>query len=209
MNEALFDRLVGDLTPVRPRTAGRDFALVAGLALAQIAAVFAAGYVRADLDLAMVYPSFWWKAAAFALIGISAAGVAVRAMGPADRPRFTAPAIAAALGIGAGIVLLMREAAPTMAGAMHMMSGMSCVLTVFLLSLPMSALFGALLHRGAPARPARAALAAALASAGWGAFLFTFRCPHDDMGYNLVWFPVALAVSTLLLAAVLRRSARW
>lgn len=209
MNDALLDSLAADLAPVRPRKAGRDFLLVAAFALAETALVFVAGYVRPDLHAAMVIPSFWWKAVAFALIGVSAAGVAVRSMGPADRMRLTAPLAASVLGLLAGVILLLRSQAPSMAGAMDMVNGMSCTVTVLLLSLPMSGLFAWLLHRGAPARPAAAAAAAALASAGWGAFLFTFRCPHDDMGYNLFWFPFALFLTSLLLSLGFRRAARW
>lgn len=209
MDDALLDRLASDLKPVRPRSPARDFALVGGFLLGQLLLVFLMGLERVDLPSAMGMAVFWWRALGCGLVGLAAAIVTVTALGPADRPRLILPLAAAALALGGGLALLLATPGDMDMSAEAMREGYECTRNVFLFALPLAALFAWLLHRGAPARPRLAAGAAAISAAAWGAALFTFHCPHDDMAHSFIWYPLALGVTALLLALGLRRFARW
>jgi hypothetical protein len=71
------------------------------------------------------------------------------------------------------------------------------------------AALGLLMRRGAPTDRPGSALAIGVASAGWGAFLFTFRCPHDDPLYIAVWYGLGCAIVAGLGYLALPRIARW
>jgi hypothetical protein len=87
--------------------------------------------------------------------------------------------------------------------------GVDCLWNVGLLSLPLVTALALLMRRGAPTQPGRTALAAGLAAAGFGAFVFAFHCPHDDPLYVAVWYGGAVALVSGLARLLLPRLARW
>jgi hypothetical protein len=80
---------------------------------------------------------------------------------------------------------------------------------MIVLSIPPAIALGALIRRGAPTDRPGTALAAGLASAGWGAFVFVFACPSDDPLYIAVWYTVGCSIVTILGRAILMRLSRW
>jgi len=182
---------------------------VGGFLVVQLLIVFVMGLERIDLSAAMGMAVFWWRALGCALVGLAAAIVTVTALGPADRPTVLLPLAAAAVALGGGVVLLMMTPGEMDMSAEAMRDGYRCTRNIFLFALPLAGLFAWLLQRGAPARPRLAAGAAAISAAAWGAALFTFHCPHDDMAHSFIWYPLALGVTALVLGVALRRFARW
>ena len=80
-------------------------------------------------------------------------------------------------------------------------SGMACAATIFVLSLPVVAVLGALMRQAAPTQPKLSALASGIAAGACGAFVFAFCCPFDDPLYVVVWYSVGCAAVTA--------AARW
>jgi hypothetical protein len=71
--------------------------------------------------------------------------------------------------------------------------GMLCAVSIFVLSLPIVALLGALMRRAAPTQPRLSALASGIAAGACGAFVFAFCCPFNDPLYVVVWYSVGCA----------------
>jgi hypothetical protein len=68
---------------------------------------------------------------------------------------------------------------------------------------------GLLMRRGAPTDHAGTALAAGLAAAAWGAFVFVFACRFDNPLHCAVWFSLACGAVTLFARWVLPGLTRW
>jgi hypothetical protein len=77
------------------------------------------------------------------------------------------------------------------------------------LSVPAVIALSILIRRGAPTDRSGTALAASLASAAWGAFVFVFACPSDDPLYIAVWYTASCAIVTLTARAIVLRLTRW
>jgi hypothetical protein len=80
-------------------------------------------------------------------------------------------------------------------------SGIVCATSIFVLSLPIVALLGALMRRAAPTQPRRSALASGIAAGACGAFVFAFCCPFNDPLYVVVWYTIG--------CAAVAAAARW
>ena len=68
---------------------------------------------------------------------------------------------------------------------------------------------GLLMRRGAPTDRGGTALAAGLAAAAWGAFVFVFACPFDDPFYVAVWYSLGCGAVTLFARFALPPLTRW
>jgi hypothetical protein len=88
-------------------------------------------------------------------------------------------------------------------------NGVNCMIVMILLSMPFLGALALLMRRGAASRPGPSALAAGIAAAGWGAFVFTFACRGDDPLYVSVWYLAGCGVATLAARWLLPRTARW
>src|SRR5260370_629310 len=77
------------------------------------------------------------------------------------------------------------------------------------LSVPAVIGLGLLMRRGAPTDHGGTALAAGLAAAAWGAFVFVFACPFDDPLYVTVWYSLGCGAVTLFARLTLPRLTRW
>ena len=87
--------------------------------------------------------------------------------------------------------------------------GLQCVWKMVALSIPPAIALGELIRRAAPADPSGTALAAGLASAAWGAYVFVFACPSDDPLYIAVWYTVGCSIVTVIGRAFFLRLSRW
>ncbi len=208
----IIDRLVSDLQPVRPRRAWRDALWLAALALVELALVVRLSAPRADIAAAITAPMFWWKLASCAGLAATGAAALFALLSPearADAGRRWMLGAAAVAGL-VGVVLIGFTALPaSVQMTLDWREGLDCILRVEIYALPMATATVWLARRAAPASPRAAALAAGLASAGWGALLFAWQCPHDDPLYVVVWYGLALAVGAGLARLVLPRFLRW
>ncbi|WP_426167224.1 NrsF family protein [Sandarakinorhabdus sp. DWP1-3-1] len=213
--DLLIDGLVADLRPVQPRRWTRDALLIVALILVEIPLLIALRGMRPDMPAAMGEMAFWWKLAALAsFAGLSGAALLV-SLDPAvtNGPRLArlwrALAIVVPVALGLGWLIDAATRGPSLTARLDWREGVDCLISIFLLSLPMIAALVVLMRRGAPTRPEQTALAAGLAAAGFGAFIFGFHCSHDDPLYVAVWYGGAVLVVALLSRWLLPRLVRW
>lgn len=211
-NGELLDRLVADLTPVRPRRAGRETAIVIAVGIAQLALFLLVRGPRPDIALAVLQPSFWWKVLSFGLLTAAAAATAIETFSPQQSPRAglrRAGLVAgAALLIGVAIVALDHNTMP-LTIRLDWNDGVRCLGVMVTLSVPLLTALTVLMRHAAPTDPGGTALSVGLAAAAWGAFVFMFACPHDDAFFIVVWYGGGCATLALLVRAVLARAVRW
>ena len=210
--ESLVDRLSKDLRPVRRRNMAREALLLLLLAAVEVAAFLGMGFMRPDMPVAMEAPSFWWKLTSMGLIAILGAGVAILSGDPVRSPRrglrWILLCIVAVFASG----WLIDAAGNGWADLLRRLDwtqGVQCVWQMVVLSIPPAVALGILIRRGAPTDRAGTALAAALSSAAWGAFVFVFACPSDDPLYIAVWYTAGCSIVTILGRAILIRVSRW
>lgn len=212
MSTDLIDRLSADLAPVRPRSPWRDAAMLAAVAVAQLALFLWLGAGRDDMHHAAAHPGFWWKLSSLGLLALLGAATALCSLDPvADTRRGLRPAaalIAAVLATG-WVVDLLVENPGTLSARLNWRMGLECALEAVALTLPAMVMLGLLMRRGASTDPTRTALATGFAGAAWGAFVFAFACPSDDPLYIAVWYGGSIACVTVAARFILPRIARW
>jgi hypothetical protein len=210
--ESLIERLSGDLQPARPRSILREAAILAVLGVAEVVVFLAMGFMRPDMSAAMHAPSFWWKLISMGLIAVLGAGIALCSIDPTRSPRRGLRWILICITIIFASGWLIDAAQD---GLLHLLmrlnwrQGIQCAWKMIALSVPAVIALAFLIRRGAPSDRTGTTLAAALASAGWGAFVFVFACPSDDPLYIAVWYSVGCGTVTLIGQFVLARLARW
>lgn len=210
--DSLLDRLSQDLHPVRRRSIRRDALVLLVLGIVELAAFLGMGFMRPDMPVAMQAPSFWWKLISLGLIAVLGAGVAILSSDPVRSPRRGLRWILVCIVVifatgwlidagGNGLADLLRR--------LDWRHGVQCVWKMVALSIPPVIALSVLIRRGAPTDLAGTALAAGLASAAWGAFVFVFACPSDDPLYIAVWYTVGCSIVTMLGRTILVRLSRW
>ena len=210
--DTLIERLTGDLRPVRPRSILREAAVLAVLGIAEVVVFLAMGFMRPDMPAAMRSPSFWWKLVSMGLIAVLGAGIALCSIDPTRSPRPGLRWILICIAVIFASGWLIDAA---QGGLVHLLArlnwhqGIQCAWEMIALSVPAVVALAFLIRRGAPSDRTGTALAGALASAGWGAFVFVFACPSDDPLYIAVWYTVGCGIVTLIGQFVLSRLAQW
>jgi len=211
-SEYLLDELASGLTPVRSRSARRDGMVLGALAMVELALFVMMGCTRPDMGHAMTEPSFWWKLATLGLLATIGLATAVRSLDPSVAPhrglRWTAWLAGSALLIGWGIDAT-HHASATLFARLEWRAGLACLFSMVMLSLPMLIALTVLMRRGAPAHRRESALAAGLGAAAWGAFVFFFRCGHDDPLYIVFWYGLGCGLTALAGRALLPLVTRW
>lgn len=211
-SERLLDKLASGLAPVRSRDARRDGLTLIALAAIELALFVLLGRVRPDMHHAMGQMSFWWKLVALGLLSIIAMTTALRSFDPSISPsrglRWMACVGASALLIGWGIDAS-RHAGTSLLARLEWREGVGCLFAMTMLSLPMLIALAVLMRRGAPTDSRASALAIGLGAAAWGAFVFFFRCGHDDPFYIVVWYGLGCVLLGLAGRALLPLVTRW
>lgn len=203
-NEALILDLSSDLAPVRRRSMVREGALLLALVGLELALAPTTGLMRSDMHHMSGSPHLMWRVGSLGFLAIAACVLAVRSFSPTARPRqglMLACVLAVLAIVGGAFVTPGGMGERGLLNRINPMSGMRCATSIFVLSLPILALLGALMRRAAPTEPRRSALAAGIAAGTCGAFVFAFCCPFNDPLYVVVWYSVGCSV----VAAV----ARW
>jgi hypothetical protein len=211
-NDRLVDRLVSDLKPVRRRSATGDALALVLLCVIELGLFFGLGAMRPDMPMAMEQPSFWWKLGSLGVIALVGGSVAIVSLDPVESPRrglrWLVGIVALCLAIG-WIIDAGRGGLPALAARLNWHDGLQCVYKMVLLSVPAVIGFGLLMRRGAPTDTGGTALAAGIAAATWGAFVFVFACPYDDPLYIAVWYAVGCGLIAVFARLVLPRLTRW
>jgi hypothetical protein len=210
--EPLIDRLTKELKPVRRRTAWGDALALIVLCAVELGLFLVMGMMRSDMPVAIHLPIFWWKLASLGLIGFVSGTVAIMSLDPVRSPRrglrWIVALIAACLASG-WLLDASRDRFSTLISRLDWVHGLQCLYNVAVLSIPGVIGLGLLMRRGAPTDHAGTALAAGLAAAAWGAFVFVFVCPFDDPLYVAVWYSLGCGAVTLFARLTLPRLTRW
>ena len=210
--DPLIDRLTYELKPVRRRTARSDAIALVVLCAIQLGLFLAFGLLRPDMPMAMHLPSFWWKLASLGLIALVSGTVTILSLDPVRSPRrglrYIVALIAVCLAIG-WLLDASRDGLPALVSRLDWPNGLRCLYQMVALSVPAVIGLGLLMRRGAPTDHRGTALAAGLAAAAWGAFVFVFACPFDDPLYVAVWYSLGCGAVTLFARLTLPRLTRW
>jgi len=203
-SDDLILNLSTDLAPVRRRRMPREAALLIALGAAELALLVGAGLMRPDMGRMIASPYMVWKLGSLAVLALIGGTVAIRSFSPTTRPlRGLTLALAAAVAamIAGPFMTPGGEAGLTILERLAPAHGLVCATSIIVLSLPIMALLGMLMRRGAPAHPRQSALAAGLAAGTCGAFVFAFCCPVNDPLYVIVWYCAG--------CATVAATARW
>ena len=211
-NDALIDKLVGDLRPVpRPNIRPRIVILLS-LAALELAGFLALGTMRPDIGAAIGRAAFWWKMAGLGILALIGADVALRSFSPVSSPgkglRRWALALAGIVFAGVAIVIA-GQGLDGLAARLMWRMGVECLIVMTVLSVPPVIVLGLMMRRGAPTDHQASATAVGVTAAAWGAFIFAFHCPSDDPFYILFWYALSCAIITLLARAILPLTSRW
>lgn len=203
-SESLIAELSSDLAPVKRRSMLREGGLVLALGALELALFLAMGVMRPDMHHMAASPYLMWRVGSLGLLAAIACALAIRSYAPPARPRrglILACAVAVAAIIGGAFVAPDGVADRALLDRINPAGGIMCAISIFVLSLPVVALLGALMRRAAPTQPRLSALASGIAAGACGAFVFAFCCPFNDPLYVVVWYSIGCAA----VAAV----ARW
>jgi hypothetical protein len=185
-------------------------ALVAATAVS-VAMFFLILGPRADIAVAAGQFGFWFKFAVTLALAATAAFVATRLVRPGAEVRFAAIALATApLLLAAAVAVELTQVAPSMrATKLVGTTWRSCLTFIPLLSAPI--LFAALisLRHGAPTQPAFAGAAAGALAGGLGAAVYASYCPEDSALFLATWYSLAIAIVSIVGAAIGSRWLHW
>ena len=210
--ELLVERLANELRPVRRRSILREGVLLVILGLIELSAFVSMGFIRPDMPTAMQTPSFWWKLASMGLIAVLGTVIAILSVDPTRSPRrglrWIFACIAASFASG-WLINALGDGLSSFLVRLDWTQGLQCVWKMVALSVPPVIAIGIIIRRGAPTDRSGTALAAGLASAAWGTFVFIFACPSDDPLYIAVWYTIGCGIVTVFAQLTLLRLSRW
>lgn len=210
--DSIIDRLTNDLKPVRRRSPWGDALAFVVLCAVELVLFLDMGMMRSDMPMAMHLPSFWWKLTSVGLIGVVSGAVAIMSLDPVRSPRRGLRWIAALISVCLGSGWLLHASGDgfsSLISRLDWINGLDCLGKIVVLSVPAVIGLGVLMRRGAPTDHAGTVLAAGLAAAAWGAFVFVFACRFDDPLYIVVWYSLACGAVTLFARFTLPRLIRW
>src|SRR3546814_4319290 len=136
------------------------------------------GVMRPDRHHITGWPFLIWLVGRLGLLAAVACVLAIRSFSPTARPRqglMLACALAVAAIVGGAFVTPDGASERALLDRIDPASGMLCAMSIFVLSLPIVALLGALMRRAAPTQPRLSALPPGIAAGPCGAFVFAFR----------------------------------
>lgn len=203
-SESLIANLSSDLAPVQRRSMVREGGLVLALGAVELALFLGLGVMRPDMHHITGSPFLIWRVGSLGLLAVVACVLAIRSFSPTARPRrglMLASALAVAAIIGGAFVTPDGASESALLDRIDPASGLICAASIFVISLPIVALLGALMRRAAPTQPRLSALASGIAAGACGAFVFAFCCPFNDPLYVVVWYTVG--------CAAVAAAARW
>jgi hypothetical protein len=192
-SESLIASLSSDLAPVQRRSMVREGGLVLALGAVELTLFMALGIMRPDMNHMAGSPYLIWRVGSLGLLAVIACVLAIRSFSPMARPRqglMLACALAVAAVVGGTFVTSDGASERALLDRIDPAHGMLCAMSIFVLSLPIVALLGALMRRAAPTQPRLSALASGIAAGACGAFVFAFCCPFNDPLYVVVWYSV-------------------
>ncbi len=210
------DALVDDLQPVSPISLKRGFAIVGAMTLLALAAVYVTIDFRRDVMAGIPDPMFFLRLGMLLLLG-TATGIAALSMG---RPAIVSEkrssgtvywkwAVMAALLFPLSAFVTLLVDTELFMQDFHTVSSVKCLVTSVTASLLIGGAMTLWMRRGAPINLSLTGMLIGLSAGSFGAAAYSFHCPFNAVAYNGVWFPLAVAISTLIGWLVVPRLIRW
>jgi hypothetical protein len=203
--------LLAQDAPVRTRIGPALTLAAIGGILISGAMFFAAIGFRADIGSAMETVRFLFKFVVTIALAVTASAVVFRIGRPGVSLRPWGWALLAApllLAVAALIEMMVMPAdswGPRMMG--H--NARFCLTIIPLLSIGPLACFLLALRQGAPEKPGVAGAVAGLAASGIAATFYASNCTDDSPLFVLLWYPIAIAIVTVVGYVAGRRLLRW
>ena len=208
--DKLIDTLASDAPPVQRQSTGSGRAMLAIVAAATIAAVFATYGFRDDIIAGTPAPMVGLGAGLMLILAMAAGAGAIRMARPqVGAASSGAPWALATLLLLPVLAIAGIAARPELASGMEAESGLRCLSVGIVAGSASLAFLTLWLRRGAPVAPERAAWLAGLASGAIGALAVTLECPHNELAHLGVWHVAAVLVTTVAARLTLPRLLRW
>lgn len=211
MANKMIDRLVDDLTPVKPLKIRDGLALTLVVAAVLAAAVAMIGGVRDDIMTGVPHPMFFLRGGALLLLGITSSYAVIAMSQPAVGNSFKGWiwALVAALLFPATAAVMAMMAAPDNIAILVPRYGTECLAISIMAGTGIAAVQVLWLRRGAPVALGRTGWLVGMSSGALGAAAYSLHCPFNSIFYVGLWYTLAVAICAILGRLVVPRLIRW
>ena len=211
MSDLMINRLVEDLTPVKPLKT-RD-GLILTLAIATILAALLAMLtgIRGDLLMGMPHPMFFLRGGALLLLGVTSSYAVIALSQPAVGNSFKGWiwALLAALLFPVTAMVMAMIATPDNMAIFVPRYGVECLAISMLVGTGIAASQVLWLRRGAPVALERAGWLVGMSSGALGAAAYSLHCPFNSIFYVGLWYSLAVATCAIVGRLVVPHLIRW
>ncbi|MEO9913427.1 DUF1109 domain-containing protein [Parasphingorhabdus sp.] len=205
------DRLVEDLTPIKPLKNRDGIVLTLGLTAVFAAIVVMTLGIRGDIMMGMPHPMFFLRAGALLLLGVTSC-YAVIAMGqPAVGNSFKGWiwALCAALLFPATAIVMALIAAPDNMAVFVPRYGLECLSVSALVGCGIATAQIGWLRRSAPVALNRAGWLVGISSGALGAAAYGLHCPFNGIFYIGLWYTLSVMICAFLGRLIVPHLIRW
>lgn len=211
MSDMMIDRLVEDLTPVKPLKNRNGFALTLVMAAIVAALVVMIAGIRGDILMGMPHPMFFLRGGVLLLLGLTSSYAVIAMSQPAVGNSFKGWiwALAAALLFPATAAVMAVIARPDDMAILVPRYGMECLGVSMLAGLGIAAAQVLWLRRGAPVALERAGWLVGMSSGALGAAAYSLHCPFNSIFYVGLWYSLAVALCAIGGRLLVPRLIRW
>ncbi|ASK88928.1 RNA polymerase subunit sigma [Sphingorhabdus sp. SMR4y] len=211
MSDMMIDRLVEDLTPVKPLKNRNGFALTLAMAAIVAALVVMIAGIRGDILMGMPHPMFFLRGGVLLLLGLTSSYAVIAMSQPAVGNSFKGWiwALAAALLFPATAAVMAVIARPDDMAILVPRYGMECLGVSMLAGLGIAAAQVLWLRRGAPVALERAGWLVGMSSGALGAAAYSLHCPFNSIFYVGLWYSLAVALCAIGGRLLVPRLIRW
>jgi hypothetical protein len=210
--DELIDVLAADANPVARGAVRRSLMMaLAGAAVVSLLILLWWLGMRDDIHIAMRTLRFWMKALYTSALALSGFWLTLRLSRPDGRVGRGWVFPLAVVGVLAGLAVVELATTPP-AGWRGLLMGHSwrqCPVRILAISTPIFMVVLWTLRRLAPTRLMLAGAAAGLLSGGVGATLYGLACDERAAAFTVVWYTLAIGVSTLVGALTGPRLLAW
>ncbi|AMO70657.1 NrsF family protein [Sphingorhabdus sp. M41] len=211
MSDMMIDRLVEDLTPVKPlkNRNGLAFTLAIATILTVLVAMIAG--VRGDILMGMPHPMFFLRGGALLLLGLTSSYAVIAMSQPAVGSSFKGWiwALAAALLFPVTAAVMAMMTMPDNMTILVPRYGLECLAVSMLGGLCIAAAQVLWLRRGAPVALERAGWLVGMSSGALGAAAYSLHCPFNSIFYIGLWYSLAVALCAIVGRLLVPPLIRW
>lgn len=211
MSDMMIDRLVEELTPVKPLKNRNGLALTLAIAAILALAVAMLGGIRGDVLMGVPHPMFFLRGGALLLLGVTSSYAVIAMSQPAVGNSFKGWiwALLAALLFPATAIVMAVMAAPDNMAIFVPRYGLECLGISILAGTVIATAQVSWLRRGAPVALNRAGWLVGMSSGALGAAAYSLHCPFNSIFYIGLWYTLAVAICAILGRLLVPRLIRW